>query len=101
MSEVEGAAAATEESISSESGGSKYTRNNPYYSTQMETYRLSGAGSEKETRHLVFSLAPAITYARGDAIGVNPENRAQAVAELLASLGFPGEDRVLDHYKLD
>jgi sulfite reductase (NADPH) flavoprotein alpha-component len=101
MSQVQGAAAATEESISSESGGSKYTRNNPYYSTVMENYRLSGAGSEKETRHLVFSLAPAMTYAPGDAIGVNPENRAQAVAEVLASLGFTGEERVLDHYKLD
>src|ERR1035438_4036020 len=101
MSQVQGAAAATQESISSESGGSKYTRNNPFYSTVVENYRLSGADSEKETRHLVFSLAPEMTYAPGDAIGVNPENRAQAVAEVLASLGFTGEERVLDHYKLD
>ena len=101
MSEVQAAAAATEESISSESGGSKYTRNNPYYSTVMENYRLSGAGSEKETRHLVFSLAPEMIYTPGDAIGVNPQNRAQAVAEVLASLGFTGEERVLDHYKVD
>src|ERR1035437_3867754 len=101
MSEVEGAAAATEESVSSESGGSKYTRNNPFYSTVMENYRLSGAGSEKETRHLVFSLAPEMIYTPGDAIGVNPQNRAQAVAEVLASLGFTGEERVLDHYKVD
>jgi sulfite reductase (NADPH) flavoprotein alpha-component len=95
MSEVEGAAVGTEES----SAESKYTRNNPYYSTVVTNYLLSGEGSEKETRHLAFALEEGMTYAPGDAIGVLPENRAQAVAEVLAALGFTGEERVLDHYK--
>jgi sulfite reductase alpha subunit-like flavoprotein len=40
-----------------------------------------------------------MTYSPGDAIGVVPENRAQTVAEVLAALGFTGDERVLDHYK--
>ena len=42
-----------------------------------------------------------MTYAPGDAIGVLPENRAQAVAEVLEALGFRGDERVLDHYKVE
>jgi sulfite reductase (NADPH) flavoprotein alpha-component len=37
-------------------------------------------------------------YTPGDSIGVIPENRAQSVAEVLAALGFTGDERVLDHY---
>ena len=101
MSEVGASAAATEESQSDASGQSKYTRNNPYYSTVVTNYLLGGEGSEKETRHLAFSLEEGMTYTPGDAIGVIPENRAQAVAEMLAALGFTGEERVLDHYKVE
>jgi sulfite reductase (NADPH) flavoprotein alpha-component len=101
MSEVEGVATAAEESLSGTSGESKYTRNNPYFSTVLTNYVLSGETSEKETRHLAFSLDPSMTYRPGDAIGVLPENRAQAVAEVLAALGFTGDERVLDHYKVE
>lgn len=97
MSEVEVAAAAAEESPAEP----KYTRNNPYFSTVVENYLLSGEGSEKETRHLAFALDEGMTYAPGDAIGVVPENRAEAVTEVLAALGFTGEERVLDHYKVE
>ncbi len=100
MSKVEGAVAA-EESLANESGGSKYTRNNPYYSAVVTNYRLCGADSEKETRHLAFSLDESMIYSPGDSIGILPENRAQAVAEVLASLGFSGDERVLDHYKVE
>ena len=104
MSEVEGSAAATEESTSGTAvspGEPKYTRNSPYLSTVVTNYLLSGPGSEKETRHLAFGLEPGMTYAPGDAIGVIPENRAQVVAEMLDALGFTGEERVLDHYKVE
>jgi sulfite reductase (NADPH) flavoprotein alpha-component len=67
----------------------------------VENYLLSGPGSEKETRHLAFALEEGMTYAPGDAIGVIPENRAQVVAEVLGALGFTGEERVLDHYKVE
>src|ERR1035438_8871944 len=104
MSEVDGSAAATEESTSGTAvspGEPKYTRNNPYLSTVVTNYLLSGPGSEKETRHLAFGLESGMTYAPGDAIGVIPENRAQVVAEVLDALGFTGEERVLDHYKVE
>ena len=97
MSEVAGSAVGAEESPAE----SKYTRNNPYYSTVVTNYLLSGEGSEKETRHLAFALEEGMTYAPGDAIGVLPENRAGIVAEVLAALGFTGEERVLDHYKME
>ncbi len=84
-----------------DSAAEKYTRNNPYFSTVTANYLLTGADSEKETRHLAFALEPGMTYAPGDAIGVLPENRAQMVAEVLEALGFSGEERVLDHYKVE
>ena len=79
----------------------KYTRNNPYQSTVMLNYVLSGPASEKETRHLAFELDDSMSYTPGDSIGVLPENRAEAVAEVLEALGFTGEERVLDHYKVE
>jgi sulfite reductase (NADPH) flavoprotein alpha-component len=96
MSEVEGSTAGVEEG-----SAEKYTRNNPYISTVVANYLLSGPGSEKETRHLAFSLEEGMRYTPGDSIGVLPENRAQAVAEVLETLGFTGEERVLDHYKVE
>ncbi len=42
-----------------------------------------------------------MTYTPGDAIGILPENRAQAVDEVIETLGFTGEERVLDHYKVE
>jgi sulfite reductase (NADPH) flavoprotein alpha-component len=85
----------------SASAHSKYTRNNPYESTVVENYLLTGEGSEKETRHLAFSLEPGMSYIPGDAVGVIAPNRAGAVAEVLAALGFTGDERVLDHYKVE
>jgi sulfite reductase (NADPH) flavoprotein alpha-component len=78
-----------------------YTRNNPYQSTVVENRLLSGEGSEKDTRHIVFELDESMRYTPGDSIGVLPENRAEGVAEVLAALGFTGEERVLDHYKVE
>ena len=97
MSEVEGAAVGAAESPADE----KYTRNNPYFSTVTQNYLLTSEDSEKETRHLAFSLEEGMTYTPGDAIGVIPENRAQSVAEMLAALKFTGDERVLDHYKVE
>ena len=80
-------------------GRPRYTRNNPYHSTVLVNRLLSGEGSEKETRHLALSLEEGMTYLPGDAVGVVPEHRAETVSEVLAALGFTGEERVLDHYK--
>jgi sulfite reductase (NADPH) flavoprotein alpha-component len=80
---------------------SKYTRNNPYSSTVRVNELQTAAGSEKETRHIELTLDEGMTYTPGDAVGIDPENRAAEVAEVIAALGFKGDERVLDHYKVE
>lgn len=80
---------------------SKYTRNSPYQSEVLVNYLLTAAGSEKETRHIELALEPGMEYTPGDAVGIIPENRREAVDEVLQALGFTGSERVLDHYKVD
>jgi sulfite reductase (NADPH) flavoprotein alpha-component len=79
----------------------KYTRNNPFFSTVTVNELLTAEGSEKETRHVELTLEDGMTYIPGDAVGIIPENRSQAVADVLAALGFKGDERVLDHYKVE
>ena len=80
---------------------SKYSRNNPYHSRVLVNQRMTLADSEKETRHYELELEPGMHYTPGDAIGILPENRPHAVHELLETLGYTGEERVLDHYKVE
>jgi sulfite reductase (NADPH) flavoprotein alpha-component len=61
----------------------------------------TAAGSEKETRHIELTLDEGMTYTPGDAVGINPENRPEAVADVLRAVGFKGDERVLDHYKVE
>src|SRR5271170_6387853 len=82
-------------------GHSKYTRNHPFSSTVRVNELLTAAGSEKETRHIELTLDDEMTYTPGDSVGILPENRTTAVAETLTALGFKGDERVLDHYKVE
>ncbi len=79
----------------------KYTRNNPYLSYVRVNYLLTGEGSEKETRHVELTLDEGMTYTPGDAVGIVPENRREAVDDVLKALGYTGDERVLDHYKVE
>jgi sulfite reductase (NADPH) flavoprotein alpha-component len=79
----------------------KYTRNNPFHSAVLVNELLTAEGSEKETRHVELALEEGMTYTPGDAVGIVPENRREAVDEVLAALGFKGDERVLDHYKVE
>jgi sulfite reductase (NADPH) flavoprotein alpha-component len=101
MGEVEERVSGVEDGAAVVPAASAYTRNNPYLSTITANYLLTSPESDKETRHLVFALERGMNYTPGDSIGVLPENRAQSVAELLAALGFTGDERVLDHYKVE
>ncbi len=85
----------------STSHAAKYTRNNPYFSTVQINELLTGAGSEKETRHIDLSIEEGMVYTPGDAVGIVPENREREVAEVLTALGYTGSERVLDHYKVE
>jgi len=79
----------------------KYTRNNPFQSEVTVNELLTAAGSEKETRHIELTLEEGMTYTPGDAVGIIPENRREAVDEVLEALKFTGSERVLDHYKVE
>ncbi len=79
----------------------KYTRNQPYQSQVLVNYRLTGPESEKETIHIELALEDGMTYTPGDAVGIVPTNRDEAIEAVLAALGFTGSERVLDHYKVE
>jgi sulfite reductase (NADPH) flavoprotein alpha-component len=80
---------------------SKYTRNNPFSSTVRVNELQTAAGSEKETRHIELTLDEGMTYTPGDAVGIIPDNRPEAVSDVLRAVGFKGDERVLDHYKVE
>jgi sulfite reductase (NADPH) flavoprotein alpha-component len=68
---------------------SAYNRANPFKARLTENFSLSGPGSNKDTRHLVISLAGSgISYVPGDSLGVVPRNFPQLVDELLPHLGI-------------
>jgi sulfite reductase (NADPH) flavoprotein alpha-component len=79
----------------------KYTRNNPYISRMLVNVLMTAVDSEKETRHIELELEPGMQYTPGDAVGIVPENRPSEVADVLAQLHFKGDERVLDHYKVE
>ena len=80
---------------------SKYTRNQPYLSKVLVNDRLTGPESEKETIHIELALEEGMTYTPGDAVGIIPTNREEQVVSVLQVLGFTGDERVLDHYKVE
>jgi len=83
------------------SHAAKYTRNQPYFSRVLINNRLTGPESEKETIHVELELEAGMTYLPGDAVGIIPTNREAQVADCLKTLGYTGDERVLDHYKVE
>lgn len=90
-----------ETETSGTSHNSKYTRNQPYQSRVLTNRLLTGPQSEKETIHVEMELEEGMDYTPGDALGVIPTNRGEAVQAVLQALGFDGTERVLDHYKVE
>src|SRR5438105_7950067 len=67
-----------------------YSRKNPFRTELLEEHSLTTAGSLKDTRHFVLSLAGSgITYTPGDSLAVLAQNPPELVDELLKLLGFP------------
>ncbi|MDG1984416.1 MAG: sulfite reductase flavoprotein subunit alpha [Planctomycetota bacterium] len=54
-----------------------------------ERHRLTGAGSGKDTWHVVFTLESSTAYEPGDCFSVNPVNDPDEVASVLRWLGEP------------
>lgn len=76
-------------------GASLYSRKNPFPATLTVNRKLTGEGSEKDTRHFEISLAGSgLDYEVGDSLGVFPTNEPALVDRLLETLGFRGDEVV-------
>ena len=74
---------------------SAFSRANPFPARLKVNRRLNGIGSDKDTRHFEITLdGSGLTYEAGDSLGVCPMNCPALVEELLAVLGFSGEETV-------
>src|SRR5271170_2743287 len=83
-------------SMSETPATSAYSKDNPFPAVVTENRLLSLPGSEKETRHIVVSIAGSgLHYKSGDSIGVFPTNRPEEVAAILALLGATGHEPVM------
>ena len=75
--------------------GGTYSQRHPFAGTRAGGYRVTPAGSPKDTRHHVVSLAGSgIAYRPGDALGVWPSNHEPLVDAILQRLGATGEEPV-------
>ncbi len=71
----------------------RYDRKHPFPAPLLQRRRLTGEGSTKDIRHVIFSLEGAgLSYEVGDALGVYPENDPELVAALLKTLGYTGDE---------
>lgn len=76
-------------------GESAYSKKNPFPAELVENLVLNGRGSSKETRHVELSLeGSGLTWQPGDSLGVLPENSPRDVSDLIAALGFSGDETV-------
>jgi sulfite reductase (NADPH) flavoprotein alpha-component len=72
-----------------------HSRKNPFPAQLLVNRRLTGEGSQKDTRHYEISLAGSgLAYEPGDALGVMPTNSPDLVDEILGALSFDGEEEV-------
>ncbi len=78
-----------------EDTNAKWTRNRPFAARLLDAPLLNKPGSDKETRHVVLSLAGSdIAYEPGDALGVVPANDPACVDAVLEASGLSGEASV-------
>jgi sulfite reductase (NADPH) flavoprotein alpha-component len=71
------------------------SRANPFAAELIDNRRITGAASDKEVRHIAFSLTGSpIAYEPGDALGVVVENSSREVEAVLASSSLDGAAEV-------
>jgi sulfite reductase (NADPH) flavoprotein alpha-component len=74
---------------------SGYSRKNPFPATIAVNRKLTGEGSNKDTRHLEINLSgSALAYEVGDSLGVFPKNDTELVEGILKNQGFTGDEQV-------
>ena len=72
-----------------------YSRKNPFSARLLVNRKLTGEGSEKDTRHYEICLrGSGLSYEAGDALGIMPTNSPELVDEILKALHFDGEEEV-------
>lgn len=72
-----------------------HDRKNPFPARLLTNRLLNAPGSGKEVRHYEISLAGSgLHYEVGDALGVVPTNCGELVSDILAALGYDGEEAV-------
>lgn len=73
-----------------------YSRTNPFRAKVLENIDLNEAGSKKETRHIVLSLAGSgLSYEPGDCLGIVPVNDPELVNTILTEMNWDGESSVV------
>ncbi len=78
-----------------------WTRERPFAAELLGNQRITGRGSDRDVRHLEFSIEEAaahsgLDYEPGDALGVWPQNPPQLVDAILRELDLDG-DAVVAH----
>src|SRR5690349_7720104 len=72
-----------------------YSRANPFPAKMLINRRLSGPGSEKDTRHIELSLAGSgLSYEVGESVAVYPSNCPELVDEMIKTLGASKDEPV-------
>jgi sulfite reductase (NADPH) flavoprotein alpha-component len=80
--------------MSTESASS-YSRKNPFPATLAVNRKLTGEGSNKETRHFELTLSGSrLAYEVGDSMGIFPKNDLELVEGILKNQGFSGDEQV-------
>jgi len=70
---------------------SAYSKANPFPAEISELVNLNGSRSAKETYHIELSLeGSGLTFEPGDSLGIIAENHEAMIAEVLMSVGLPG-----------
>lgn len=73
-----------------------HDQNHPFPARIVENRILSGAGSEKETRHFVLDLTGSgLTYEVGDSIGVFPTNDPDLVNEIISLISARRDELIV------
>ncbi|HET7237704.1 MAG TPA: sulfite reductase subunit alpha [Terrimicrobiaceae bacterium] len=76
---------------------SGYSRKNPFPATLAVNRKLTGEGSNKDTRHFEISLSSSgLAYEVGDSLGVFPKNDLELVEGILKNQGFSGDEPVVN-----
>ncbi len=79
-----------------ETSATLYSRKNPFPAKHLVNRPLSGAGSQKETRHHEISLeGSGLAYEVGDSLGVFPSNDPALVQEIIQAIRASGDEQVL------